>query len=895
MPNSVQKQLRQDLVIRPIPGSNGSNDYVIRDPISRQTFEFNECEYFLCQAFDGRRELSQIAALFQKRFGLSISENNLERFARELASYGLLEDTQIFPPHQVEFGNAVETETSNKSDFKYGITIWSASNPERFLIRLGSLVHPLRFLVWSILPLFLLACSILIQDWRLFLEDITNDLQFVSKPFIAFPTLTLNNFTSRGLQTITATYFGAKTRYLKLFLFLGVIPRLLVDRNLIWMLSHNGKLWSFATPILVRVFLFSIGVFLWHQNRAFPNNLATWAQTLIIVNCIGLLIETNPFWISRISSGLGWLLTYFSVDPKIFQRSQKLWQLVLQRKQLPTLLTRGNILFLLCYGAIALTFSLILIFGLLLSIAIFLENRLQGTGIVLFCIFILILLQLTMSKSNSQRNNSSSMTTTEAQTGNSSPSDLPKPSVGDQASRFIKSHRRSLLFFLGGILVMLFPYSYSVGGQIQLMPRRNQEIQTDMTGKIIDVPFQGGSREWIKEGTVIGVLESVDLENDKLTTQAQLAAQIAQLEERNAKLDQLLSTPRDQEVQVTEAALKQAQEQLEVEKRRQQIAEEELQVALQQLAVAQKEAEAVPLRLETVKTEARFRKQEEKRLEELYEGGAIALQRYENVQRLAAIAQDRIREIEKEIDIAQEELAESRNEVQVQRQKVEEQKQTVQAIQRVVEQRQTDLNLILEGPHPDEIKAARQQVKQAEAEVKRLEQEVSFLSEEVDRQRLRMPFDGFLTTPNLMEKKGRYFHQGDTFATAEDSSKLLGVVEIPEVQIDQLSENGAVEIRLLAYPNRKFEGTVSAIEPTARTDQMFGQTATNEDGETTQYIPERGGQVVSVLIEIDDEDGLLMPGMSGYAKIRGETMPVIFAFSRPLVRFFRLEIWSWLP
>ena len=894
MPNSVQKQLRQDLVIRPIPGSNGSIDYVIRDPISRQTFEFDEREYFLCQAFDGQRGLSQIAALFYKQFGLSVSENNLERFARELASYGLLEAPEITRTESFEAGSAVETETSKKSEFKYGITIWSASNPERFLIGLGSLLSPLRFLVWSILPLFTLACAILIQDWGIFLEDITNELQFVSKPFIAFPTLTLNNFTSRGLQTIAATYFGAKTRYLKLFLFLGVIPRLLVDRNLIWMLSRKGKLWSFATPILVRVFLLSIGVLLWHQNRAFSTNLATWAQTLILVNCIGLVIETNPFWVSRVSSGLGWLLTYFSVDPKIFQRSQQLWQLVLQRKQLPTLLTRGKILFLLCYGGMALIASLVLSFGLLIFIAIVLENRLQGTGVVLFCIFLFILLQLiTMSRSNNQQHDSSSLTTPEAQT--SAPSDFPKPSAGEQASQFIKAHRRSLLFLLGGVLVMLFPYPYSVGGPIQLTPQRSQKIQTDMTGKIIGVPFQGGSREWIEEGTVIAVLESVDLENNQLTTQEQLAAQIAQLEERKAELAQLLSTPRDEEVQVAEAALKQAQEQLEVEKRRQQIAEEELQVALQELAVAQKEAEAVPLRLETVKTEARFRKQEEKRLEELYEGGAIALQRYENVQRLAAIAQDRIREIEQEIEIAQEELVESRNEVQVQRRKVEEQKQKVQASQRVIEQRQTDLNLILEGPHPDAIKAARQQVKQAEAAVKRLEQEVSFLSEELDRQTLRMPFDGFLTTSNLMEKKGRYFKQGDTFATAEDSRTLLGVVEIPEVQIDQLSETGAVEIRLLAYPNRKFAGKVSSIEPTARTDPMFGQTATNEDGETTQYTPERGGQVVSVLIEIDDEDGLLMPGMSGYAKIHGETMPVIFAFSRPLIRFFRLEIWSWLP
>jgi len=123
MPNSVQKQLRQDLVIRPIQGLDGSTEYVIRDPISRQTFEFDEREYFLCQAFDGRMELSHIAALFEKRFGLSVSENNLERFARELAGYGLLEDSQVTPIEPAQEGSDGEAEGTQKSAFKYGVTI----------------------------------------------------------------------------------------------------------------------------------------------------------------------------------------------------------------------------------------------------------------------------------------------------------------------------------------------------------------------------------------------------------------------------------------------------------------------------------------------------------------------------------------------------------------------------------------------------------------------------------------------------------------------------------------------------------------------------------------------------------------------------------------------------
>jgi len=35
--------------------------------------------------------------------------------------------------------------------------------------------------------------------------------------------------------------------------------------------------------------------------------------------------------------------------------------------------------------------------------------------------------------------------------------------------------------------------------------------------------------------------------------------------------------------------------------------------------------------------------------------------------------------------------------------------------------------------------------------------------------------------------------------------------------------------------------------------------------------------------------------MTGYAKIEGPMKPFIVAFSSPIVRFFQIEIWSWLP
>jgi hypothetical protein len=52
---------------------------------------------------------------------------------------------------------------------------------------------------------------------------------------------------------------------------------------------------------------------------------------------------------------------------------------------------------------------------------------------------------------------------------------------------------------------------------------------------------------------------------------------------------------------------------------------------------------------------------------------------------------------------------------------------------------------------------------------------------------------------------------------------------------------------------------------------------------------------VRVLSELSNSDGLLKTDMTGYAKIECEWKPLVVAFTRWLVRFFLIEVWSWIP
>ena len=53
--------------------------------------------------------------------------------------------------------------------------------------------------------------------------------------------------------------------------------------------------------------------------------------------------------------------------------------------------------------------------------------------------------------------------------------------------------------------------------------------------------------------------------------------------------------------------------------------------------------------------------------------------------------------------------------------------------------------------------------------------------------------------------------------------------------------------------------------------------------------------MVKVIAVIDNPKGELKTGMTGYAKIGGTTMPVWKAFSLALLRFFDIQVWSWIP
>lgn len=167
------------------------------------------------------------------------------------------------------------------------------------------------------------------------------------------------------------------------------------------------------------------------------------------------------------------------------------------------------------------------------------------------------------------------------------------------------------------------------------------------------------------------------------------------------------------------------------------------------------------------------------------------------------------------------------------------------------------------------------QIRQLEADLEKLRQEARFHSEQLRRTRLSAPIDGRIITPDLQNLRNTYLEAGQKFAEIEDARTMLLHVAVPEADAWDVATGASVTLKLWAYPNRDFPGNVDEIDAVATGDGS--------------------ARSITVKCRFNNADGRLKTGLTGYAKINGENTIVLLAFSRALVRFISVEVWSWLP
>ena len=141
-----------------------------------------------------------------------------------------------------------------------------------------------------------------------------------------------------------------------------------------------------------------------------------------------------------------------------------------------------------------------------------------------------------------------------------------------------------------------------------------------------------------------------------------------------------------------------------------------------------------------------------------------------------------------------------------------------------------------------------QQAKGALAEVQ------AYLNEVV----IKAPMDGTVTTLN--SKEGELVSTGTQIGIVSNLKDTWVQVSVKETELAQVKEGQSVLVKVLAYQNQAFNGTVTTINAQP---SFAVKRATNENGDF---------DIVSfgVKVQLDNPDQILRPGMSAYLQFTEE-------------------------
>ena len=174
-----------------------------------------------------------------------------------------------------------------------------------------------------------------------------------------------------------------------------------------------------------------------------------------------------------------------------------------------------------------------------------------------------------------------------------------------------------------------------------------------------------------------------------------------------------------------------------------------------------------------------------------------------------------------------------------------------------------------------EAPASENDIAIARAEIARLEAQSDYAHEALEAVNIYAPVTGRVVTENVGLTLGRHLEAGAEFIEIENHEIARAEVRVSETDISLVDPGDQVVLKAWASSAEERVGTVIGIAPLAEDEEL--------------------GKVVRVKTEFPNPEGFYRPGMTGSAKIDGEEMPVWRAFTRLFDRFFRIEVWSWIP
>lgn len=163
-------------------------------------------------------------------------------------------------------------------------------------------------------------------------------------------------------------------------------------------------------------------------------------------------------------------------------------------------------------------------------------------------------------------------------------------------------------------------------------------------------------------------------------------------------------------------------------------------------------------------------------------------------------------------------------------------------------------------------------VQVAQFETQRLEQEIHLIERRGDNLEIKAAIGGIVVSGDLQRAEGAPLTVGQSLFEIAPMGKMIVELAIPEEEIAYVAEGCAVEIRVTAFPDQVWHGTIARIHPRSELRE--------QDSVFIADVP------------VDDSAEQLRPGMNGRARIITAARPLGWnLFHRPWYAMLKTMGW----
>ena len=161
------------------------------------------------------------------------------------------------------------------------------------------------------------------------------------------------------------------------------------------------------------------------------------------------------------------------------------------------------------------------------------------------------------------------------------------------------------------------------------------------------------------------------------------------------------------------------------------------------------------------------------------------------------------------------------------------------------------------------------------AQLEQNQAQLDLIESKLKRTQLTAPFDGLVVSGDLSQRLGGATQQGELLFEVAPLDLYRVILWVDEHQITDLKVGQLGQLVLNALPNKTFNFTLTRITPVTEARD--------------------GGNFFRIESMLQDPQGQLSPGLEGVGKIQVDERKLIWIWTRSLLQWFELKLWSWWP